>query len=276
MRTPSKQVCKMNNPSDYQPRFRSIRADARDAAFRCVWFHHAGGASNTLAFRFRQAEAALRAMPAFEVLTPIPPLREDAGDEDFDGTLHELADLYTAVLSEEHSIGAEPFVVVGHSYGTVLAYEVTSRLIARGIRPHRLVVMSFPAPDRLTHQTQLHTLDDRALVQQVDELFGGMPADILNDAASLKFFVPGLRLDLGLLERYRPDGDPPALPIAVTAMVGTDDRAVDLADVQRWNLFVEPPVRMQTLPGDHFFPLTRLPEVIDAAVWDLPATRSAG
>ncbi|MEM9646270.1 MAG: alpha/beta fold hydrolase [Planctomycetota bacterium] len=241
-----------------------------DADYQCVWFNHAGGTPNTLAYRFRQASEELsnNGLPLAEVLTPVVPLREDAATEVFAGEVHDLADQYVETLIQD-GIGSKPVVIIGHSYGTVLAYEVTCRLVARGIMPHRLIVMSFPAPDRLTHQTQLHTLDDEALVEQVDELFGGIPLEMKSDPEALTFFVPGLRFDLGLLERYQPKKDQVPLDLPVTAMLGTDDRAVDLADVHRWNQFASQPVRLQTLPGDHFFPLVRLPEVLEAAVWDL-------
>lgn len=261
----------------YQARFREIAspnstATSQDRPINVAWFTHAGGASNTLAFRFRQVmqSGGLDALGnRVRVVTPMPPLREDASDESFDGDLIQLAELYATGLINDANISDAPLVVVGHSFGTVVAYEVTRCLIARGLKPHRLVVMSFPAPDRLTHETELHSLDDQALIAKVDDLFGGVPADIQNDPDALKFFVPGLRLDLGLLERFRPSADATPLPVPVTAMVGTDDRAVNLADAQRWDLFTDSPVRLQTLPGDHFFPLQRLPEVLDAATWDL-------
>ncbi|QDV60953.1 thioesterase II family protein [Crateriforma conspicua] len=259
----------------YQPRFRQIDTGGSDPKVDCVWFHHAGGGSNTLAHRVRQSVDRIAAadLPDIRLLTPVTPLREDAIDERFDGELHTLADQYAAILQQDFGIGRLPFVVLGHSFGSVLAYEVTRRLIDAGHSPARLVVMSFPAPDRLTHQTELHTLDNRSLMQQVDELFGGVPPEILDNDETWSHFVPGLRSDLGLLERYRPDLDAAALPVPVTAMVGTDDRAVSLADVQRWDLFTEPPVRLQTLPGDHFFPLQRIAEVFTAAAWDLPEPR---
>lgn len=266
----------------YQVRLREVCSPPDDptstgppvnvAPINVAWFTHAGGASNTLAFRFRQATQSghlgTHGRPV-RVITPMPPLREEASGESFDGDLFDLATAYADALIKERESDPSPLIVIGHSFGTVIAYEVTRCLIARGILPHRLVVMSFPAPDRLTHETELHSLDDRALIAQVDDLFGGVPADIQNDPDSLKFFVPGLRLDLGLLERYRPSPDLAPLPVPVTAMVGTEDRAVNLADVQRWDLFTNSPVRLQTLPGDHFFPLARLPEVLEAATWDL-------
>ena len=85
-------------------------------------------------------------------------------------------------------------------FGSVLAYRITCELVDRGIPPHRLVVLSFPAPDNLSYERQLHTLSDEMLVEEVDQLFGGIPENIREDKRALQFFVPGLRFDLGLLE----------------------------------------------------------------------------
>lgn len=257
---------------NYQARVREIGRLGDAPEFDLVWFNHAGGTPARLAYQFRQSIEAFRRthLPSFRMLTPVPPLREEGNNAEFDGELTELADRYVAALREVEDFGRRPFALVGHSFGAVLAYEACQRSIAGGLLPSRLVVMSFPAPDRVTHETELHTLSDRELIDQVDELFGGVPADIRGDEEALAMFLPALRYDLGLLERYRTPDNATPIGIPVTACVGTDDRAVSLADIHRWNRFTDHAmVSLRTFPGDHFFPFERFPEVVEAALWDL-------
>jgi pyochelin biosynthetic protein PchC len=88
----------------------------------------------------------------------------------------------------------------------------------------------------------------------------------------MKFFTPALRFDLGLLERYRHVQADQVIDVPITAICGTDDRAVDLADMQRWETMTSAAFRLRSMPGDHFFPLERMAEILAAATWDTVAS----
>jgi surfactin synthase thioesterase subunit len=198
------------------------------------------------------------------------PAREELADVTFHGDLNQMASLLARQIEAERNQqdSDDPFVLIGHSYGGILAYRVASDLSARGIIPHRLVVLSSPAPDRPSHDGPLHCLSDEALVQQVDALFGGVPQSILDDAAAHRFLVPGLRFDLGLLEGYEHvPADPLSVPIV--AVCGMDDRAVSVAQMQGWRRFTSDRFQLRLMPGDHFFALARMPEILRIALWDV-------
>jgi surfactin synthase thioesterase subunit len=145
---------------------------------------------------------------------------------------------------------------------------VTCELTKRGQMPLRLVVLSFPSPENLSHDGELNKLSDEQLVEEVDKLFGGVPEGIRQDETALKFFVPGLRFDLGLLEGYRHQATKP-LQVPIVAICGTDDRAVNVAEMHRWQQMTTAAFRLRSMPGDHFFPLQRMPEILQVAVWDV-------
>jgi surfactin synthase thioesterase subunit len=197
------------------------------------------------------------------------PGREQAADETFDGDLVGLARGLAAAAVERLGPAAGP-ALVGHSFGSILAYEVALELSRLGVRPHRLVVQSFPPPDLARHEIKLHTLDDAELVREMDERFGGIPADIRDDSDALAYFVPTLRFDLKLLEDYAPANEPPRFEVPITAICGTDDRAVDLAAMHGWSRYTEQPLRLRAMPGDHFFPLARIDQVLAVATWGQP------
>lgn len=243
------------------PCFRQLNDPSRPSA-TCYWMTHAGGGTNTLAHRIRTDVAD----STITIRSPWMPAREQLADVSFDGDLNELAQILGDQIIADRESESVPFVLIGHSFGSVLAYRIVAHLVSKDVMPHRLVALSFPAPDRLSHEQQLHLLSDEELIEQVDLLFGGVPEGIRNDIDAQKFFVPGLRFDLGLLEGYEHQDEHQRLSIPITAICGTDDRAVDMAQMQRWQRMTSAPFRLRAMPGDHFFPLARIPEIMRVAV----------
>ncbi|MEM9588155.1 MAG: alpha/beta fold hydrolase [Planctomycetota bacterium] len=251
----------------YAARFVSIALsnqvpEADSGATDVFWFHHAGGGLNALTAQARRA----RPQHAVRLWSAKMPCREDMSDITFDGSLIELARLLADRIIAVHPAD-RPLVIVGHSFGSVMAYQVTRRLVECGLIPTRLVVSSFPPPDQWERERELHQVSDEELVRAVNEQFGGVPQDVMSDPEALKFFLPPMRFDFALMESYRhpPDGEP--LDVPLTAICGTDDRAVDLAEMQGWSRLTKSTFRLRGMPGDHFFPLQRMGEVLDVATW---------
>ncbi|MCG8650841.1 MAG: alpha/beta fold hydrolase [Pirellulales bacterium] len=262
----------------YTPRFRLLHEPSSPVA-EVVWINHAGGATNTLLHRVR----ALSPEHGLRILTPWMPAREELAQESYDGGLDDLAGQLAERIQQERSEQQErnerqergqqgeapPLVLVGHSFGSVIAYRMACLLSAQGTVVHRLVVLSFPSPENLYHEKQLHALDDQQLMEQVDKQFGAVPANLRDDPGALKFFIPAMRFDIGLLAGYVHQQDAPALTVPIVAICGTDDQAVDIADMQGWQQVTRAPFRLRSMPGDHFFPLQRMAEVLDVATWDV-------
>tara|TARA_R110002073_G_scaffold265031_1_gene428146 strand:- start:2602 stop:3405 length:804 start_codon:yes stop_codon:yes gene_type:complete len=262
--------------TSFTARFRVLsepeRPNAASGDDRCptvYWFNHAGGTTNTLAFRVR-SDPPPRPM---RLLTPRLPEREEDLDVTFDGDLEQLAQKFaTQIAADFETVPADqrpPVVIIGHSYGGAVAYRVTKQLTRLGISPHRLVICSTRSPERLRYHKSLHTLDDAELIEDVDELFGGIPDNIRADPDALSFFVRALRHDLAIFESYVHMPGDEMLSVPITAICGTDDRAIDLADMQGWSRITQAAFRLRAIQGDHFAPLQRIAEVLEIATWDL-------
>jgi len=248
----------------YSAQFRTVLSQ-EDPVADVIWFHHAGGSTAALVATMR----SLTHPPAVRVICPVLPAREQSTDQSFEGTLDQLAGELATAWSERDDVPAErPLVIIGHSFGSVLAYRFAAELYGRGTIARRLVVLSFAPPDQLRHHPPLHQLDDKQLVQKVDSLFGGIPDDLQHDPAAHEFFLPALRLDLRLLECYEHQPATP-LPIPIVAISGTEDSTVDLTQMQGWERFTSAAFRLRSMPGDHFFPADRASQVLQVALWDL-------
>jgi surfactin synthase thioesterase subunit len=98
----------------------------------------------------------------------------------------------------------------------------------------------------------LSGLPDAAFVAGVQERYGGIADAILRDPEVLRMFLPTLRADFTLLDRYRyRDGQP--LPVPLTAIAGSDDPVEDPADVRAWADHTSAAFRLVNVTGGHFF-----------------------
>ncbi|MGI9472265.1 MAG: thioesterase II family protein [Rubripirellula sp.] len=233
-----------------------------DPVANVYWFTHAGGGTSALMQRFRDVDLAL----PVRVHSPWMPRREKLVRQAFEGDLPDLARLMVDQIADRQQVDSLPLVLVGHSFGGALAFRIASELVARGIPIHRLIVLATPSPQSEADHRDLHSLTDSELIVEVDNLFGGIPEEILGNPDLQQLFAPALRCDLRLLEMHRELADPIDVPL--TAVYGNDDRQVGISRTQGWRQWTASQFRLRSMPGDHFFPFQRTAEIIQLGVWD--------
>src|SRR5262249_3905275 len=145
----------------------------------------------------------------------------------------DLAELVAALTDQVSFGGRTGFTFFGHSLGSLVAYEVTRALRARGRPlPDRLVVSGFRAPSQPRTVQPVHHLSDDELLAAVHRRHGGFPAEAMADPELRRMLAGYLRADYQLLETYRwQPGEP--LPVPISAFGGRDDR-VTAADLRAW------------------------------------------
>lgn len=145
-----------------------------------------------------------------------------------------------------------PCVFFGHSLGALVAYEVAVRLAALGLpQPAHLVVSACGPPWERREPQGLQALSDEELMRMVQQRYGGISAQALEDRELVELTAPAYRADLEAFDTYRWLGHE-ALAIPVTALAGSDD---DVAPVRLlgWQRVTTGPFRRRVLPGDHFY-----------------------
>lgn len=126
-----------------------------------------------------------------------------------------------------------PFMVLGHSSGSVLAYEFARRLhAAGGPVPAMVVLSSAPAPSARFIDDPLHLLPRSELIRRVIA-YGGMTEAVLADPALMEIFEPILRADYSVIERLEYSPGPP-LDTPITVIGGRHDTFVDFPSLAAW------------------------------------------
>ncbi|MDN3259864.1 alpha/beta fold hydrolase [Streptomyces sp. CSDS2] len=146
---------------------------------------------------------------------------------------------------------AGPFALFGHSLGALLAFDISHRLLARGLAPALLVAAGRNGPSAPPAHRPVHPLPDEPFIGALRRL-GGMPDALLRQPELLRMFLPVLRADLRLAERYTRPGVGP-LPLPVVAFAGADDPMTDDLGMRAWQAETTRAFALTFVEGGHFF-----------------------
>ncbi|MFE6070466.1 thioesterase II family protein [Streptomyces sp. NPDC056525] len=164
-----------------------------------------------------------------------------------------------------------PFALYGHGFGALLAYEIAARLEWEyDAVAERLYVSGAGVPYRPAPEHAVSQLPDAELLRRLGRR-GRIPPGALDPSRAPRV-LPALRADLAVLESYRRDPRH-VVHCPVTAMGGSEDRSVRGADLAGWRRCTRRSLRVDTIPGDHYFPLTARWELLDTFSRDLMRPR---
>ncbi|MFI6504490.1 thioesterase II family protein [Nonomuraea typhae] len=213
------------------------------AAHRVVCFPHAGGSAN-----FFRGWAHLR--DDAEICIVQYPGRADRLDEACYEDLHRLADDACAAIEPYLE---RPSILLGHSMGAVVAYEVALRLEAAGRDVARLVVSASRAPHDPDSVVDRDVLwDDDAAMRSLVSLGGTDDPELLADPRVRRLVLPYLRADYTMFQRYRPA---PGAELGCDVLVvrGADDPHVTDPQGERWRDVTRGGFGHEVVPGGHFY-----------------------
>ncbi|UXY13616.1 SDR family NAD(P)-dependent oxidoreductase [Chitiniphilus purpureus] len=164
------------------------------------------------------------------------------------GGASSLTALAARIADELCALPPLPLYLYGHSMGSLLAYEVASRLDARH-RPllRAVVVGAMWTPDMhreatlrgpASIETLLHELHDDPLVP--------------NTLLERNGWRAAAEADWQMMQAYLPHATPP-LPCDLIALAGEHDPLVGAAHMQGWHRLCTADFEFHQLPGGHFF-----------------------
>ncbi|WP_197452200.1 thioesterase II family protein [Rosistilla carotiformis] len=235
--------------------FRTIY-EAADSKLQVFWFCHAGAGSASLVRSARHVSA-----PVTLNVASLPG-REHRFRDGLTMSLDELVDQFFEDLQPR--VGA-PFVLIGHSFGSLMSYLLAQKLTAAGTPPVSLTVMTLAAPDRVQFNPRTAHLSDEEFLDYLDNRFGSVPKSLRTNPEAIALFLPIVRYDLRLLESYVHQPVQP-LPIPLLALAGSRDRAVNAEQMQQWQRFTSDSFALETIAGGHFFPTENVQPIIQRTI----------
>ncbi|SHF40822.1 Surfactin synthase thioesterase subunit [Seinonella peptonophila] len=166
-----------------------------------------------------------------------------------------------------------PFFFFGHSFGSLISYELASFLHDQYQKqPNHLFVSGYHAPHLPDPNPPIYHLPDD---QFIDEVIAknGMPKEILAQREYLDVFLPCLRADFTAAETYQ-HKKRKLLTCPITIFGGKDDHEADFEHLEAWKELTTGAFEKILFPGDHFFIHSAENELIDTIVNRLRFKRS--
>ncbi len=144
------------------------------------------------------------------------------------------------------------YVLVGHSNGALIAYELTRELRKRGLPgPRHLVLAAKRAPHLPEREAVLYDLPYAQFVERLREL-KATPPEVLDNAELMEILEPMLRADFAQSDTYVFEPDAP-LRAQATLFGGRQDENVPRDELLAWRELFEGAVALVEFDGDHFF-----------------------
>ncbi|MDX3578136.1 thioesterase II family protein [Streptomyces sp. FL07-04A] len=161
----------------------------------------------------------------------------------------ELAEPVLRCLPED----TEDLVILGHSMGSLVAFEIARSLTRLGRPPRALIASSCRSPF-LPNPSPVHAekLTNEELVAAI-EARGGTDHAILSEPEIREIILPAIRADFTIDDQYRCLDGTERLHCRILAIGGADDPIVPAEALLRWSEATDGPTATRFLPGGHFY-----------------------
>jgi surfactin synthase thioesterase subunit len=173
---------------------------------------------------------------------------------DMDLIMDSILPVFTQVI-------AKPYIIFGHSLGSLIGFELISRLSSFGWRlPAHFIASACRAPHVPKASIHIHDLPDNAFISEIKKL-NGTPKEVLHNQELMALLLPVLRADFKLASEYLVEGRIKINCLA-TILTGSEDCMVNKTDITKWGELFLKRTRFETLEGDHFFIHPQVKDVI--------------
>lgn len=221
-----------------------LRAASGNYAGVRLFCFHSMGTGASLFTRFLVEPPA-----GYDVLAIQTPGREDRGAEPAIDRVDALVD---EIVRELEPWTDRPFVVWGHSFGGIVAYEAIKRIQQRtGKAPLAMMVTGTVAP-RLTRIWQNREVMLKTLVRENEAEYLLSLTRYVEDADFIKSILPMMRKDTPLLMSYRHVESAP-FDFPVVAFGARQDDMVYLDEISPWAEETRAWFELVEVDGDHWF-----------------------
>lgn len=178
-----------------------------------------------------------------------------------------------------HILKEGPYVIYGHSLGTMLGYELTRKIIEKKLKqPACLFFTGRGAPGYERCSKKRSTLPKDEFWEEIDKI-GGLPSDIFQHKDLLDLYYPIMKSDFKAVEDYefqemeKPFSIPIHICMGEEEIGKEEDDKTPLSSMKAWEKETVSPCSFELLKGDHFFILND-PSLIANKIYNAAVTNN--
>ncbi|MFI5621585.1 thioesterase II family protein [Streptomyces sp. NPDC051567] len=143
-----------------------------------------------------------------------------------------------------------PYTIIGHSFGSVLGYELTKAMEHKGLPPQLLAVSARQPPCFPSEAPYAHQRTDAELLAHLVDM-GGMSPELMSRTELVRPALRAIRADLEAMETYRRPLSGTSVPILSLGAV--DDPVVISERLHLWSLETTGTFTRLMFTGGHFY-----------------------
>jgi medium-chain acyl-[acyl-carrier-protein] hydrolase len=213
------------------------------AAIRLFCFHHSGGGASAFYPWVEHLSSSI------EMIAIQLPGRENRFTEPLNNNLQ---DIITKLSEAFHTYKDKPFFVLGHSLGALLSFELIQSIYQlHSVYPCHMIVSAAKAPHLPFRMKHLSHLDNKTLKEEL-KAYNGIDEIIINNDELLDLFLPIIRSDFSISERYFYKNSV-IFPCDILALSGIHDKTVNKEEILAWSAYTAGDFKHLSFPGEHFF-----------------------
>lgn len=172
-----------------------------------------------------------------------------------------LVDMVEDVFSIiQPDIDQKPYMIFGHSMGSLIAYELSKKLIQSGNQGPLHIFFSGRSSPNQPPKKKRYQLSDEELKKEIFQ-FGGTPIELLDDPGFISLFLPIIRADMKAVETYPTEDKITPLHCKISIFNGKQDHLV--TNLEEWNHYTTKEIEYQFFEGGHFYLHDQAKEVVD-------------
>lgn len=176
--------------------------------------------------------------------------RGSRSNEDFYKNLEDaVEDIFKNIKDK---ILDDNYAIYGHSMGSLLAYELYYKIYNENVKiPKHIFFSGYKPPNIPKKEKKIYLLPDEEFIKEVISL-GGTSKEIADNKELLQLFIPILRNDFKILDKYVYKEKKEKIHCDISVLNGKQDN-ITLGELLAWKSYGDKNFKIYNFEGNHFF-----------------------